>query len=1155
MVQVGASRLHEESAIDARTDQRLPLTEHPAPLGLGFNPLYSGIEASRVFRRNLDMSDKQRQRSMNVLRPPLAPLTPITDEPPDSAPATLKKRQPTSTEQPGSPISSPTSPSGLDRLLPKNRQRSSLQRSARPSSLFGPLRSLSSKHDENEELPKSASSPSSVRSFANSSVPDLAAGLLIHHGPLPEVGPIFRRRCPYVVLTDAHVIQFKSQNRASEMFPGVPAVDGQPRASTLRHSRLSSSSSTHEFQGSSDGLQSIPLLHVVAVHKLDDGEPYFSIEIAYFNDDTNHASTMTLQIHDPQESDTWITAIRSAASKARSTTSVPFSQDLVEYVARILEQEQDYEPQHFHMFKVVQRSNKSGKRLSTDDLTKLTSKICILAIGMYKMHLVPLPKKTRSASSTSLSDMNGASYGIMSLSSVNLQTFDDSFQLWFRQPFKPSVALHLAALCVNEIAVWLRQAAEFLRPEWTEVPFTWIVPQALNDELLPVPTEDEQDNRAFDRTLTAYCAAYGIDTSTIRYKVNYACEDAPSFELLPISGAGRLRYNSIELLAILRALRYNEFFTTICLSQTGLDPLHAVCDDYGWEHTPWTTRSGEPIDLENQQKASALIQEIRALAVKSKRLRRMDFSDCMSRRASSAGKTPGCGICEALFPLCAKQYTNVDWIILNGITLLDVDIDYIYAAAIEKSAHLRAIEVSKCGLADRSFQAILQALSHQGATLECINFSSNTARLEPLNMREYLNEFSYIRIMDFSNTYRTSGPEPLFDLGTLLSWKLETLDLSRSSLNAETLQVLAEYFKHSQSRVLRHIWLEQCGLTGANVADLLEAMALSPTRDLHLYVDENHLEQGHDRLIAAVSQSLTPLYMTMGMLDYKDENNFRLLVQAWTQNTSTRYLDISKVSLPFEASSKTIAALESMLGNNRTLESLNIAGEQTHLEVTNFGSGLSKALTGLQRNKTLQLLHVEHQRLGMPGANALASILDENKTLLQLHCAGNGFTLQAFTVIVRSLAKNKTLLHLSSMDEDREAAIRKMDQEIDSAREGGVTKVKRTIGSAISSRSSESPQSPKKQYGDKELKGMKEAISASWEFEIAVMQSYLARNQSYQSKINSSLVAHRPRVRKPAPPVTSPDGSNDATPVGEPDRQLEMTNQGGDGVGIEKDGE
>ncbi|KAL8910002.1 MAG: hypothetical protein Q9171_004697 [Xanthocarpia ochracea] len=1119
------------------------------------------------------MSDRRRRMSLSIFRPPLAPLTPITDEPPEPASATLKKRRQTSNGQSDSPAPSPTGASiersnskhSLDRLM-------SMKRATRPSSLFGSLRSLSSLQDENGEFAHTASSPSSVNSVS-SAIPDVAAGMLIHHGPLPEVGPMFRRRCPYLVLTDSHLIQFKSQERASEMFPSlprlagqsVPGPSGQARATSIRHSRLSSISSVHESQSSLEGLHSIPLLHVVAVHKLDDGEPYFSIEVAYFNDDTNHASTMTLQIHDPRESDSWLMAIRSTARRARSTYSVPFSQSLVEYIARALEQEQDYEPNHFHMFKVVQRANKSGKRSSSDDLTKLTSKICILAIGMYKVHLVPLPKTTRTSSSTSLSDLNGTSHGIVTLASVKVQNFDDSFQLWFRRPFQPPSALHLAALCVNEVVVWLRQAAEFLRPEWTEQPLAWIVPQILNDELLPIPVEEEE-NRAFDRTLTAYCAAYGINTSTIRYKVNYSCEDAPAFELLPITGAGRLKYNALELLAILRALRYNESFGTIRLSQTALDPLHGLCDDYGWDHTPWTTRSGETVEIENQQKASVLIQEVRALAVKSKRLRRLDFSDCLARRPSSAGSTPvlGCGICEALFPLCTKQYTNVDWIILNGILLSEVDIDYIYAAAISKASHFRAIEVSNCGLADRSFQAILQALSHQGSTLECLNFSSNFARLEPLNMREYLDELSYIRKIDFSNTYRTSGPEPLLAIETLASWKLEELDLSRSSINAETLQAVAEYLRNPQSQVLRHLRMNQCGLTGGNVADLLQAMAHLPFRDLHLYINENYLEKEHDRLIQAISQSLTPLYMTMEMLEYKEEKNFRLLVEAWTHNTSTRYLNISKVSLPFEAGKETIAALEKMLGDNQTLESLNIAGEEAHLEVANFGSGISKALNGLQRNKSLKLLHVEHQNLGMPGANALASILEENDTLLQLHCGANGFTLQAFTVIVRSLAKNRTLVHLTKMDKDRMAAIKKVDREIDNVRETGgrsltmptkatVSTMKRSIGSAIPGQlpfsSRGSPQTPKKQYTDRELAEMMDTIADNWERETVVMQDYLARNRYLAQKRLRAMKIEQPMtacaVESPTEgsPRTSLYEIDDATPIGEPNRQLAIRNK------------
>ncbi|KAL8943926.1 MAG: hypothetical protein Q9216_000738 [Gyalolechia sp. 2 TL-2023] len=1115
------------------------------------------------------MSDRRRRKSLSIFRPPLAPLTPIDDEPPDSgSPGTLKKRRPPSFAQDQSPISSPisagvertNSKSSLHRLMPKDRQRNS-PKSARPSSLFGSLRSLSSLQDEDEKLTRTTSSPSSLDS-TTFAIPDVAAGMLIHHGPLPEAGPMFRRRCPYMVLTEFHIIQFKSQNRAADMFPGVPGPHNHSRSS-MRHSRLSSSSSIHDLQSSSDGLHSVPLLHVVAVYKLDDGEPYFSIEIAYLNESTNHASTMTLQIHDPAEADIWLTAIRSAASKARMTSSITFPQGLIEYTARALEQEQDYDPNHFHMFKVVQRANKSGKRSSSDDLTKLTSKICILAIGMYRVHLVPLPKSTRTSSSTSLSDMNGASHGIINLASVNIQTFDDSFQLWFRHPFQPSSALHLSALCVHEIAVWLRQAAEYLRPEWTEQPFAWIVPQSLNNELLPAPAEEEE-NCAFDRTLTAYCAAYAIDTSNIRYSVNDTCEDAPKFELLPTGNPRRPKYSSIELLAVLRALRYNETFRAISFSHISLDVLNGLCDHYGWEHTPWTTRSGEPVELEEQQKASVLIQEIRGLAIKSRRLRRMEFSGCLARRSASAGTTQdgACGICEALFPVCAKQYTNVDWIVLNGIQLSDVDIDYLYAAAIGKSCHFRAIEVAYCGLADRSFQAIIQALSHQGATLECLNFSGNFARLEPLDLCEYLNEFAYIRSVDFSNTYRTSGQEPLFELSTLTRWKLQELDLSRSSINAETIVVLADYLRDPQSESLRSLRLIQCGLTGGNVDDLLRAMARLTPRELHFFISDNHLEQGHERLIKAIGQSLTPTHLTMEMLEYKEEKNFRLLVQAWASNTSTSYLNMSKVSLPSAAGGETIAALEHMLAENQTLEFLNIAGEEAHLEVANFGVGLNRALTGLKQNKSLKVLHVEHQKLGMQGANTLASVLEDNSTLLELHCASNGFSLQAFTVIVCSLALNTTLLYLPCMDEDRAAAIRKFDREIESSRDTGlrsltaptkatVNTMKRSIGAAMpgplsfANRHSGPPLSHgKKQYTEFEANIVLNSISENWDKEVALMDGHLRRNYKLAHGLpveKSPSVAATENERPVTGTSTSTTlrlGSNDATPIGEPSRQL-----------------
>lgn len=159
------------------------------------------------------------------------------------------------------------------------------------------------------------------------------------------------------------------------------------------------------------------------------------------------------------------------------------------------------------MFKVVQRASKSGGRSSSDDLTKLTTIICILAIGMYKIHLIPLPKSTRTASSTSLSDMVGCSYGTMTLTSLYVQSFDDTFQLNFREPLRRHSPMFLASSCVHDIALWIRHAADYLRPNFLEQPFTWNVPQSLDDEMMPVASESE-DHRYVTLRKLVYLAAH-----------------------------------------------------------------------------------------------------------------------------------------------------------------------------------------------------------------------------------------------------------------------------------------------------------------------------------------------------------------------------------------------------------------------------------------------------------------------------------------------------------------------------------------------------------------------------------------------------------------------------------------------------------------------
>jgi hypothetical protein len=46
------------------------------------------------------------------------------------------------------------------------------------------------------------------------------------------------------------------------------------------------------------------------VYNLDDGKPYFSIEIAHMDEETNLVSSMTMQLSDPRESDLWLSSIK-----------------------------------------------------------------------------------------------------------------------------------------------------------------------------------------------------------------------------------------------------------------------------------------------------------------------------------------------------------------------------------------------------------------------------------------------------------------------------------------------------------------------------------------------------------------------------------------------------------------------------------------------------------------------------------------------------------------------------------------------------------------------------------------------------------------------------------------------------------------------------
>ena len=144
---------------------------------------------------------------------------------------------------------------------------------------------------------------------------------------------------------------------------------------------------------------------------------------------------------------------------------------------------------------------------------------------------------------------------------------------------------------------------------------------------------------------------------------------------------------------------------------------------------------------------------------------------------------------------------------------------------------------------------------------------------------------------------------------------------------------------------------------------LLHAMTEQPgqARDLHLDVSENYIEQDLRELTNAIAGGFAPARLTIRLLEFEQEADFRKMILALAANNTIRQLDISRASLPSDASEETCQALEKMFADNKSLEWLDMSGEDSRLETTKLGVGVNRALRGLQTNSSLRVLYIRRE--------------------------------------------------------------------------------------------------------------------------------------------------------------------------------------------------
>lgn len=360
----------------------------------------------------------------------------------DSQPSTLLRKR--RTESFMSNLSETTQYGENDSLhgptlaeTPRSPRPSTLSRGGlkRASSVFGSIRGYKL---PDEDEPLSATSTRTSTGFGEYLNEDTRDRQVLHHGEVQTSSSMFRKKKEYLVLTEKHLIRYKTQSKAAEAFPVIPSPFS--RTPSYRHSQNPSTGSSHELQSlasenSGDRDHGTPLRHIVAVYHLDDGRPHFALELYWLDDESNQASCMTLQFGDPDEMYTWLAKIRDASNRARLADANPLSAYNSHLAARVVEGDRDYVPPHYAIYKVVLRpQGKATSRSSSDDLAKLAAAVCFLAIGVHKVHMIPLfkPPSQRTSSPSLVAHNTQSSYGILTLTEVSISEVDDTFLLTFR---------------------------------------------------------------------------------------------------------------------------------------------------------------------------------------------------------------------------------------------------------------------------------------------------------------------------------------------------------------------------------------------------------------------------------------------------------------------------------------------------------------------------------------------------------------------------------------------------------------------------------------------------------------------------------------------------------------------------------------------------
>ncbi|KAK6448245.1 hypothetical protein FP744_10004495 [Trichoderma asperellum] len=870
--------------------------------------------------------------------------------------------------------------------------------------------------------------------------PSFTAMEMIRYGSLKSDSSLLKARSEYLVLTDHSLVKFGSAEAARVVFPQLTQTGSQGRGAQSHHLHsLSSKSSYAEIR------YDIPLRSIIAVFNEESSSSRFGIELWWSSRSPKIASCKAhFYFALPKERDDWLADIQQVY-KARMRknpihVTVPENVKIrINHTVQPAEAPDDNPPQSL-IFPVTKRFVTAAQKGATADESQdiIDTATYYLAIGPYLCYFIEILKADYSTLPGDLR-LKTSLFGTVSLTrfQASVASHEQRFSMSFRIPFGRETRLDLASTYYRRIIEALTKIDRVLKPMW---------PQNLQHAIfeirgLPAPLQltSGNDLGGLEMSLQAYCVAFNVQIPA--WTIEWPTPSEPAFRLL---ASDELEYSPLQLLAVFRALRYNSFFKAVSFRDVALTSLANKSDysQYG-DTVVYTSLSGVKIPDDYYQilvQATILEQEIHALLFSSESIRHIDFTNTVGLQRTKRPQT-GRGsinhttmrkmsseIIRPLSMLLKTQLSHCHSISMSGNPIGSSDVAELANVFGLDDVHLKKIDLSNCGLGDIDLNKLWSGLAGQAETIEYIDTSNNSGTVGFDTFTYTLRQLRNIKKLNISGNTRLVSEEPLFAEGALHSWALQELDLSGIVLNDTTVISLARYMESPMSQGLQVMRLNNCGLTGSQVAQLFFSMGKA--RHMTVHINANRLDDGIGSLCDAIASGYGPWSLFMQMIEFSYEDSFVKLMRALTINKTIECLSLAGCATPDAVSSVACQAASDLFAKNETIRFLDISGYDSKLDEGRLGREFSRSLSGMKFNKRIEHLRVRSQMLNI-NIGDLAEAISGNQTLHTLDCEGNDFNLSNFWHLVKRIEGNTTIRHFSAFSESELSRTIQKSAEVD----------------------------------------------------------------------------------------------------------------------------